>query len=331
MALDTFMPQMFSQEFERPELFEFPYVMMATDRSSLVPAGSNQVSWPDVEGSIVTQTYTRGTDLTDGEGQDAMLTLKIDQFDSFAIPLDDLDRQQRLPNVLSEYTVQGSRELLWKVNENNRTVYRTGGPVGSNRLGSSLTEPMRGNHVGLTSNTYELELLHTGGTGTGHPKWGTAEGRQAIIAAMDTEAGAFAKRHGWVSQNADTKGVCVVPIQVGQEFRRYLIDDKPNLGVGNIVDSAFGYGRIMMISGWEILEDVTAAAFAVNAADDTNIKLDFFHPMNRSLYYGRQLQSMETERIQKQFGTRLKGLYMHGAVQGAARHMFEMSVSLADS
>ena len=328
MALDTFAPEFFSQEFERPEMFEFPYVMMATDRSGLVPPGGNKATWPDVEGSVTTQTYARGVSLTDGEGQDLQITLDINQSDAVAIPLDDLDRVQRMPSLLAEYMIQSDRELMWAINDNNKTAFRA-----ATRLAASgLTEPMRGDNDGLTSNVTALEFIHTGGTANvAHPFIESADARQAIIQAMDVAAATYAKRHGWVSQNADTKGVAACPIELGAQFRRYLIDDKPNLGAGSIVDSAFGMGRILAVSGWEILEDVTAPAFNLSGviAADAGFRIDFFHPQRIGLYYGRQLSELETERIQGQFGTRLKALYLHGAIQGAARHMYSITIQLS--
>ena len=318
MALDTFLPEYFSQEFERPEMFEFPYLMFATDRSALVPAGGNQATWPDVEGSVTTQKYSRGTPLTDGEGQDAVLTLAVDQRDAVSIPLDDLDRVQRMPNLMAEYMIQGDRELMWDINQNLKNAYRS-----ATRLAATgLTEPMRGDHDGLTSNVTALSVARA--------SFAAAAFRQDLIEAMDENAGSFAKRHGWVSQDADTKGVVVCPIEIAAQFRRYLIDDKPNLGAGAIVDSAFGLGRIMKVSGWEVVEDVTAPPFntAGAIAATAGFRLDFFHPQGRSLYYARQLAEMETERIQSQFGTRLKMLYLHGAVQGAARHLYSITVQL---
>lgn len=329
MALDTFLPQYFSQEVERPEMFEFPYIMMATDRSSMVPPGGNKVTWPDVEGSVTTQIYTKGTDLTDGEGRDAVITLTIDQQDAVSIPLDDLDRIQKMPGVMGEYMMQSDRELMWEINDNNRTAYRKSARLASN----GLTEPMRGNHVGLTSNVTNMELLHSGGTGTAHNKINTAAGRAEIIEAMDLKAATYAKRHGWVTQDADTKGIVAMPMEISAQLRRYLIDDKPNLGVGSIVDSAFGLGKILKVSGWEVMEDVTAPAFNIDGviAPGAGFRMDFFHPGGRSLYYGKQLSELETERIQKQFGTRLKALYLHGAIQGAARHMYSIEILLSAS
>ena len=329
MALNTFAPEYFSQEFERPEMFEFPYLMLAMDRSGLVPPGGNQATWPDVEGSVTTQTYVRGTALTDGEGRDQQIVMPINQNKAVSIPLDDVDRVQRMPAIMGEYMIQADRELLWEMNSFLRTRFRH-----STRLAASgLTEPMRGNYEGLTSNVKNLELLHTGGTGTAHNKINSAEGRAELIEAMDLDAATFAKRHGWVAQDADTKGVAVVPMEIAAQFRRYLIDDKPNLGAGSYVDSAFGMGRIMRISGWEILEDVTASEFDVTGtvARNAGLGIDFFHPQRLGLYYGRQLAEIETERIQGEFGTRLKALYIYGAVQGAARHMYRISILLSAS
>ena len=319
MALDTFLPQFFSQDFEPSEMFEFPYVLFATDRSGMVPAGGNQVTWPDVEGSVTTQAYTRGTNLTDGEGRDAIITLTVNQQDAVAIPLDDTDRTQRMPQIMAEYAMQSNRELIWKVNANNRAAFRA-----ATRLApSGLTQPMRGSYNGLTSNVASVDLKASGASGT---TIDSVDGRAAVIRAMDQQAGVFAKRHGWISTDADTKGVCIVPIEIGNQFREFLWNDKPNLGVGSIVDSAFGLGQIMKISGWEVVEDATQPEVDLTQAG--NVHLDFVHPQRRGLYYARQLSSIETERIQGQFGTRLKALYMHGATQGAARHLYQLQLAL---
>ena len=324
MALDTFLPEYFSQQFELPEMFEFPYIRFATDRSGMVPDGGNKVTWPDVEGSVVTQKYTAGSPLTDGEGQDAVLTLEVNEFDAVAIPLDDLDRVQKMPTLMAEYTLQANRELMWEINDHIRTQLQ----ATARRAASGLTEPMRGNHAGLTSNVAAVSYHQRGSGNSTHPVWGTEGMRQDIVSRFDVDAGGFAKRHGWVSPDADTKGVAVVPIELANELRAYLRDDKPNLGAGTVVDSAFGLGRIMKVSGWEIVEDVTLPAVNVAAAANPAMRVNFLHPQNRSVYYARQLTTLETERIQGEFGTRLKALYMHGAVQGAARHIYGMDIRL---
>ena len=322
MALDTFAPEYYSQDFAPSEMFEFMYMMFATDRSGMVPPGGNQASWPDVEGSVKTQTYVSGTDLADGEGQDLKYTLAINKSDAVSIPLDDIHRVQRMPRIMAEYMTQADRELLWKINANLRTEFQK-----ATRLAASgLTEPMRGDHEGLTSNVKVLTVHVAGSSNSVHNVWGTAAARQELIAAMDVDAATFAKRHGWVSQNADTKGVGVFPMEVASEVRRYLIDDKPNLGVGGIVDSAFGMGKIPKISGWEVAEDVTLGAINFGTVANIKARINFMHPQRRGLFYGRQLVTMMTEVIQKQFGSRLKGLHLHGGVQGAARHMYGIQI-----
>lgn len=297
----------------------WPYLMMATDRSALVPPGGNQVTWPDVEGSIRTQKYTRGTNLNDGEWYDETLTLHVNQFDAVSQPLDDLDRVQRMPNLMAEGMIQADRDLMAVINENLKAEYRKGTRLAAD----GLTEPQRGNHQGLTSNVTELSFAANA--------WDTPATREAIVRSMDRDAGAYATRHGWVGTDARVKGVAVVPIELAQQFRAFLRDDKPNLGAGSLVDSAFGFGQVEMVSGWEIVEDGsiltpfdTSKAIAANAG----LRIDFFHPGGRSLYYARQLAEMETERIQSQFGTRLKMLYLHGGVQGAARHLYSTTIQL---
>lgn len=328
MALDSFAPQFFSQDFAVQEMFEFPYLMFATDRSGMVPAGGDRVTWPDVEGTMVTQDYTPGSNLTDRELQDAAYTLNVNQRKAISVVVDDVERTQKMPAIMAEMMTQSVRELMWAMNAYLRAQFES-----TTRLAASgLTQPMRGDHDGLTSNQTNFEILHTGGSGGAHPMWGTEAFRQQLIAMMDEEAGGFAKRHGWVSQNADTKGVAICEIQIANEFRRYLTDDKPNLGAGAIVDSAFGLGRILKIAGWEIMEDVTRAPFLTNAAiASAGPRINFVHPQRRSLYYARQLQSLETERVQSRFANRLKGLYLYGAEQGASRHLYSIQLLLSNS
>ena len=321
MALTNWMPQFFTQTFEPAQMFQFPYIAFGSDRSSYVPIGNNQGSWPDVEGSVVTETYNPRTDLTETQGDVVVYVLTIDQKDAFSISLDDLDRVQKSPAVMAEYTVQGMRELFWAINDNNRTVYEGG----SRLAASGLDAPIRGNNTGLDGNQHDLALAVQGkGSGT---EISSADGRAAIVRAMDDKAGIFAKRHAWISPDADTKGVCVMPMEVASQLRQYLYDDKPNLGAGSIVDSAFGMGKILRVSGWEIVEDQTLGEQDLTQAGAVN--LNFLHPEGKSLYYGRQLSRLRTEAIQKQFGDRLMGLYLHGATQGAARNLYQMRLVLS--
>ena len=320
MALPNWMPQYFSQDFETPQMFDLPYLMHATDRSYDVPVGNNKGSWADPEGSVTTQTYTERTDLTDTQGNLEVYVLEIDQKDAFNITLDDLERTQQAPGIMADYTVQGVREMMWEINKNNREVFETGARLKA----SGLTEPIRGNPNGLTGNVHNVALGTSGGSGT---TIDSKDGRAAIVRAMDKQARAFALRQAWVAPKASTNGVCIVPIEVAAELREYLWHDAPNLGAGSTVESAFGYGEILRVQGWEIVEDTTLPEIDLTQAG--TIKLNFLHPQGKSLYYGRQLSRLRSEMVQKQFTNRLMGLYLHGATQGAARNIQQITLTLS--
>ena len=323
MALD-YAPRYFGQDFELSEMFEYPYMIFATNMSANVPPGGNRFTWPDVEGSAIVQAYTKYTDLTDNQGFDGTYTIQVDNDDAVNMVLDDLDRVQRLPAVMAQYIQQADRELMWEVNDNIRTEFRD-----ATRLAASgLTQPMRGSHNGLTGNVTDVALDTNDSSAATAVLFSSAAGRARIIKAFFT-AETWCKRRGWATVNADTVGAAIIPLEVMEEINEYLYNDKPNMGAGAVVDSAFGLGRVTKIAGFELMGDPTADKLDLDSAG--NVKIDLVHPNRRSVFYAAQLRKMETERVQKQFGDRIKALYMHGAIQGASRHMHQIDVTLSQT
>ena len=58
MPIDSFAPEYFDQQPSPLEMFDHPWMAIAGRRSLSGPG--NALSWPDLEGSVVSQSYTDG-------------------------------------------------------------------------------------------------------------------------------------------------------------------------------------------------------------------------------------------------------------------------------
>ena len=318
----TIAPELFSQDIEAPEMFPFPWLMAASDRSALVPAGANAVTIPDLEGSVTVGDYVAYNATTDVQMTDTVYKLTVNNQKYTNSILDDIDTQQKLINALGDAVVQSNREQMVELSKIIRVAYRAAARLAV----SGLTQPQRGAPEGLTANAKAIEQLDTVGSGTAHAKWDTPAARAELMGIID-DAYEFAQTHGW-----SERFLCVAPVQVITQIRRFLRDDKPNLGAGAIVDSAFTTGKVPFINGCEFFPDTLVPLFNVGAvvAANAGLRMDFVNP-GRGAYYVRQFASARTEMVPGQFGIRYLSLMLSGAVQGAARNLWSTTIQLSAS
>ena len=83
MALDTFAPEYFLQELTPLEMFEFPWVALAGALSLSGPG--NKLSWPDLEGSVTTASYTNNADVTYNAMSDEVYSVTVADFPGYWI------------------------------------------------------------------------------------------------------------------------------------------------------------------------------------------------------------------------------------------------------
>ena len=301
--LDEFLRKYLAQELSEDQKRRYPRMLLATNLNPET-SGGNPIEWTDVE-----------TSSEENNDQPVIYTSKAYQVTAITF------RRYYDHTLMARAIIESDEILLRAVNANLRETFRD-----SARLApSGLTEYLSGNPSGPDGNVLNLELLHTEGTGSAKPRWGTPEARKSIVEAMET-AYEFAAGNQWHS-NHTTAGVAVVPIQIASEIRRYLTQDVPQLSPLTRVDSVNRLGKVMWLNGWEIVTDVTEASpnNPDAACTDGWANIDFLHPEKRSVAY-----TLSTRNVQEQcpWQHTLNG---HSAVQGASRHLYQVRIRICDN
>lgn len=318
MAIDTFAPEFYLQELSPLEMHEFPWVAMAGS-VDMAGAGSG-VSWPDLEGSVAVRSgHTDSAAIAYEEMDDQEYSVTHADYAIAAWKVGDRERVERIPAAFGNGMTQANREHMVHLSSIIRAAYR-----GARLAASGLNAPIRGNATGLDGNLRMLEMLHTGGTGADHPKWGTPEGRLALLAAT-RRARNFGRRHGWPSRFA-----CLATLEVTSEILALITEDKVNLGSGSIVDSAFTGGEVPMIYGCEFHEDTLAPEINVGAVVGANggLRMDFVRP-GQSVKYLSDVVTVETLRDKDMTATFGRVTRLNGAGQDAARFSYSEVITLA--
>ena len=316
MALNTFGPEFFLQELTMLEMFEYPWVALSGALNLSGPG--NKLSWPDLEGSVVSKAYVDNADVVYNAMTDKVYSITVNDYRETAFYVTDIERVQRLSSAMANGMTQAMREQLVNLSSVIRTAYRT-----ATRLAATgLTEPIRGDPDGLVGNVNAIAMLDAADA-TNNTKYDTAEGRLLLLGGV-RRARSFGRRHGWPSRFA-----CVAPLEVTEQINALITEDKVNLGSGSIVDSAFATGQVPMIYGCEFHEDTLVAPIATGGpvGDDGGLRMDFIYP-GQSVKYITQPVSTDSMRDNDKFRQNGRTLRLNGAGQDAARFLYSETIEL---
>ena len=315
MALNSFAPEYFLQELTPLEMFEFPWVALAGPLSLAGPG--NKLSWADLEGSIASASYSDNADVAYNAMADEVYSITVADYRATAFYVTDIERAQRYANAIASGMNQSMREQMVNLTSVIRTAYHGG------RLAvSGLTEPIRGNANGLSSNVGPL-TMKDGNDTTSVAGWNDPAGRLILLGGV-RGARSFGRRHGWPSRFA-----CIAPLEVTEQINALITEDKVNLGSGSIVDSAFTTGQVPMIYGCEFHEDTLVAPLTTSGPlDETaGLRMDFIYP-GQSVKYITQPISVDSLRDNDKFRLNGRTLRLNGAGQDAARFLYSNTIVL---
>ena len=304
MAVDTFAPQLFATQAERLLHHAYVWPMLANDHSDYFSTtAADRLTLPDFEGSVSVGDYTKYTDITYTQMNDAQYVLLLDQAKLIAKTIDDLDVKRNFMGLAAQASEQGMRELSAQYNNNIRAEYTQSIP---------------------TANKHTISARGKGANAGAGVHWGTADHRSMVIDSFD-EAREFASMNAWP---ADAR-FCVTGTAVYTQLYNFLIVDKPNLGVGSIVDDAFTGAKIMMIKGFRVYEDTLDQDDPSVAGTDKN-RLHF-GLAGQSVHTASQMKTAEAFRNHNQSGTLIRSLWLHGAVAGSPRKRYFVEHDIATS
>ncbi len=306
---DDFLKKYFRQELPKEQKREYPRLTMATDLSAMLPKNGSPLTWPDTEAAITVEHSKQSIALEYSGGDIHYTAVNFPRYYA--------------RDLMTRALIAADQEMMHVINANLRDTFRN-----STRLASQgLAEYTREDQHGLDGNVLNLELLHTRGKGDAKPKWDTPESRKAITDAM-RKAAQFAARHGWQSTSHSTRGVAVMPMEIADQLRCYLTQDTPYLLSPSLkTESTFGLGKVMWVNGWEIAEDITETELPdPKCAYSTGWGyIDFLHPSKLGTAYAlRNAGNLNHDTWQK-------ALHEHGTVQGASRHLYQITLQLCDN
>lgn len=319
MAIDNFAPEFFEQEVSPMEMFEFPWVAMGGNRNI---ATGNKLSWPDLEGSVSSASYTDNADVTYNGMSDLVYSITVADFRATGWYVTDIERSQRIANAMAVGMTQSAREQMVNLTAVIRTAYRS-----SARLAASgLDAPVRGDADGLSGNVSALELIRVGGSGSAHSRWDTAAARLEILGEVQA-ARRYFRRHGHRG-----RFVCIAPGEIIDQINKILTVDKVNLGAGALVDSAFTTGQVPMIYDCEFHDDDLVAQFNTGStiAANAGLRMDFMIP-GLSVKYISEPITAEVMRDNDKIRDNGRTLWLNGAGQDAARFLRSTTIQLSNS
>ena len=312
-TLNAFAPEYFLQEPSILELFEFPWLLLAGQLSLSGPG--NKLSWPDLEGSVVSAAYVDNADVVYGAMANHTYDITIADFRATGFYVTDIERTQNVATAVANGSTQANRQQLINLSNVIKTAYRNAARLKA----TGLDAPIHGDSDGLDQNLFTITMTHQAATGV----WNTAPGRLALLQVI-RGARNFGRRHGWPSRFA-----CIAPLEVTEQINALLTEDKVNLGAGSIVDSAFTTGMVPMIYGCEFFEDTLAPVIPVDAVvlAAADLRMDFVYP-GQSVKYITQPIAAESFRNQEKFRQDVRTLYLNGGGQDAARFLTSTEITL---
>ena len=318
MALDTF-PVIHTTR-ELIELYFQPQrIMTVLDRSGELAAGGYKLSDPffTTDGNV--SEYTELTDVPDVQLNDAFVELEPAQQPAIHFVADDIQVQKHLASVPGAIARYSDRRMRTSINDRLRATFEAI-ISGAN---ATATGPLP------AARNIELNQLTTAGTGNAHNKFGTEAGIEEWLDAVST----MKARHDALGWPEDGRYVVMHP-ELIKQARNYLWRDKPNLGVGVLVDRALVNGdNATMLFNYRVVTDPDIAPGengSGSAAGDPVFQMHF-GMMGDTQHFAAIIMRYEIERIQKQHASRYKSLVVHDSKvfdqERAGRIFFDLDAS----
>ena len=195
------------------------------DESARLSASGDGIKVPVDSSAVTIRDYTRGQQLTVEDRQPVSVPVDLDQTKYVAFTLDRLDVRETNADYLGRgamHTVIGLRNTM------------------TDNIYSKMLDTVDGsgaaNHVHSTHQKV-ITVKKDGVTGT---NFGDATYRAELVDSL-LDMRATAIKAGWMDSDIGAPYVIVGP-EIDTALAKFLTIDKPNLGIGAIVDSAYTGG-----------------------------------------------------------------------------------------
>ena len=275
MAITKAIPKIWSariiEGFQRSNV----WINASQDVSGELADGGNELSLTSITSSVTVGDYARNTDINDPE----ILTddddvLAIDQQKYFNIAIDDVDRVQAKPELLSHFTLMAGREVAKVADDFMRGVW-----IPSD-LPSGRQSTIAKASLATDANDAKIELL--------------IDALNLMVESCDNE--------NWPEDGRRM----IITNRTATLIRKYLID-RGVIGTGQANETALVSAAINRLFGMSVTTDKNIAAPA-SAGD---LVAAVMH--NSGVLYAGQIRTIEPYRLEKRFSDAVKGLYVYGA------------------
>ena len=224
-------------------------------------------------GDVTINAYSEGTDISVQNLTDAQKELVIDQKKYFAFAIDDVLKAQSNVTIMEKAMQKAAFNMADVIDQYIAGLYGEAG-VASSSMGNS---------------TAALDIY-------------------ATSAGVDNLVSLLTNAHRYMDEsNVPTSGRwVVVPPWLHQYLKQAQIVDNTTNAIKGGDTSAFGNGFIGNTMGFNVF-----ASNNVKNVASASYKVMFGVP--DAISFAGQITNIETQRVEKQFGDMVKGLYVYGA------------------
>ena len=265
--------------------------------------------------------YVRNEEITYGLTAATDIMLLLDQQKKWAFRVDDLDAIQTRPDLMQRNVARAMRAMGRVVNDRIRNSFYAK-DASTSRAQSGATADTYENIALPDATINSLGISKTGAAVSGSVLTGVDLDNLFNVVHADYYklAQAFigqmmrAKEHADENYWPEEGRYCMMSPQVKNRIVEYIVNEKPNLGAGMVIDDAFINGDTPgKIFGFYGIVDPGIAPITAAAAAASNFNNMFFGLKNDGLAYAAQVQQVEGLRLQNFFADGLRGLYVFGS------------------
>ena len=265
--------------------------------------------------------YTRNTKIAYAGTDAEDITLKLSSQKLWRFRVDDLDKLQTRPDLMQRNVGRAMRALARVVNDDIRKAFVGAGNTqitGASDAYAAVSVPDQSVARKADKSTY---------IATDTTYWNF--GKDVLAYLIDAKA--YADENYWPSENR----YVIMPPQCHNKLIEYLIDQKPNLGGGMIIDEAFVHGQMPgMAIGFAGYIDPGITKFIPSGTDvsltDALVSDMYFGIKNDGLGFAATVQQVEALRLHDYVADAVRGLYVYGTGRIMNDRMYRTAFTVQD-
>ena len=263
--------------------------------------------------------YTRNDKIAYAPTDAEDITLKLSKQKLWRFRVDDLDKLQTRPDLMQRNIGRAMRGLARLVNDDIRKSF-----VGNGNTQVTGDADAYGT-VSAPDSDVTRKADKSDYVATTADYWNFGKGVLGYL----IDAKAYADENYWPQEGR----YVIMPPQCHNKLIEYLIDQKPNLGGGMIIDEAFVQGQMpgmaLSFSGYidpGITKFIAAGANA--SANASEVSDMYFGLKNDGLGFAASVQQVEALRLQDYVADAVRGLYVYGSGRILSDRMFRTAFTV---